>query len=135
VIRRVWVAIAPLVAIAALSACGGGSDATMTIHGKLTLTATVDDWYPGHDCSGEDGFSDIKPGAEVVVSDDTGKTLAIDALGVGAIGNILEECVFPFTVNNVPAGKGFYGVTVSHRGTVKFREAEVASAQLTLGHL
>jgi hypothetical protein len=41
--------------------------------------------------------------------------------------------VFSFATE-VPAGKGIYGVTVSHRGTVKMSEAEVAYAAVSLGN-
>jgi hypothetical protein len=42
------------------------------------------------------------------------------------------SCVFSFSTE-VPAGKSFYGVTVSHRGTIKFSEVEMAHASVTLG--
>ena len=84
----------------------------------------------GGACTGAGGFSDIGEGAQVVVSDDTGHTLTIVHLGAGS-GTIIT-CSFPFTAT-VPAGKGFYGISVSHRGVVKFSEAEVPSAALSLG--
>lgn len=81
--------------------------------------------------SGGDGYTDVATGAEVVITDDAGATLVITQLGMGAF-DATRHCVFPFSAS-VPAGKRFYGVQVSHRGTVKESEADMGHVALTLG--
>jgi len=105
-----------------------------TAHGTMQLISASNVANPGGDsgCYGTGGYSDLRPGAQVVVADADGKTLAIGELGVGSGAAV--ACVLPFTVTGVPAGKKFYGVSVSHRGTVQFTEAELkAGASLTIG--
>jgi len=106
---------------------------TIDVEGTLTLTTTslsVDD----NGCSGTGGYDDIATGAQVVISDDSGKTLQIVSLGVGMPDNpdLTTSCSFTFTAT-VPAGKGFYGVEVTHRGVVKEPESAIATVSLTLG--
>jgi hypothetical protein len=107
--------------------------AKLQIHGSMSLLDTSGDGIlvtGDKTCTGSGGYSDIQAGAEVVISDDKGATLAITHLTGG--GGLSVSCVFSFATE-VPAGKGFYGVTVPHRGTVKMSEAEVTQAALSLG--
>lgn len=109
---------------------------TITVSGTMTLadlTSISGELGTDDDaCSGTGGYSDIAEGAQVVVTDDTGKTLVITQLGAGTI--IDGGCEFPFTAE-VPKGKGFYGFTVTHRGTVKEAEADLAGGvALTIGN-
>jgi hypothetical protein len=121
---------------------GGSAGKSITVHGTMALTDiegfTADD--PNTDstsngvtgpCHALGGYDDIAEGAQVVFSDDSGKTLTIAHLGAGAF-DANGACSFPFTAT-VPAGKKFYGVTASHRGTVKMSESEVSHAAVTLG--
>lgn len=96
-----------------------GADGTITIEQR------------GGPCTLSGGFSDIAEGAEVVVSDDAGATLTITTLQAGVFG-ANNMCTFPFSAK-VVAGKKFYGIAVSHRGTVKLPEAEMAEPKLTIG--
>lgn len=104
------------------------ASSTIAMRGTLQFLAI----YPGmsmigtDSCTGMNGYNDITEGAEVVVSDDSGATLAITNLGPGVPGKafIFEGCKFAFTAS-VPSGHRFYGITVSHRGTVKFTEQQM----------
>lgn len=131
-----------VVAAIVVSTGGSSNGSKITVHGQMAITDvegfTADD--PNTDstsygvtgpCHAITGFDDIADGTEVVVSDDSGHTLAIGHLGPGAFDSN-GSCSFPFTLA-VPAGKKFYGVTVSHRGTVKFPEGQVAHADVSLG--
>jgi hypothetical protein len=127
------------IVVATGSSSGSGK---ITVHGTMDITDfegfTADD--PNTDssssgvtgpCHAIGGYDDIAEGTEVVISDDGGKTLAIGHLDSGSF-DANGSCAFSFTMT-VPAGKKFYGVTVSHRGTVKFPEAEVTHAAVSLG--
>lgn len=134
--------VIPVTLIAAaltLSGCAAGSakatapatpkpPAKIAVHGVFVLTApnacgilfqTV-------------GYEDIHKGTEVVIGDDAGKTLAITKLTGGTPNSAANRCTYKFAAT-VPAGLGFYQVTVSHRGAVKMAEAQMAAPNVSLG--
>jgi hypothetical protein len=116
---------------------GGPSQAAgsmIHVHGTFTLTDSTGFNHPsdyGATCHGISGYSDIAPGAEVVISDDAGKTLSITGLDQGFV-TANSTCQFTFTAT-VPAGLKFYGIEISHRGTVKETEQGMHHPSLTLG--
>lgn len=102
------------------------------VAGTMTLTdATGYENDGGGTCSGTSGYDDIASGAEVVISTDAGHTLAITQLQDGQVTD--SGCEFAFAAD-VPGTYAFYGVTVSHRGTVKFSKSELGiGPRLSLG--
>lgn len=120
--------------------------ATLNIIGALTLTLPDFTWDSNTTdalgkvhaavCNGQGGFNDIQGGAQVVVTNASSATVAVDRLsnGVPTIdGDRATSCVFRFSVA-APAGLGFYGVEVSHRGRLQYSEADVhRGLALTLG--
>lgn len=78
----------------------------------------------GADCTSiPAGFDDINQGAGVTIKDPSGKVVAVGELGGGKdIGDGLG-CSFTFSVKDVPSGLGIYGVEVSHRGLLQYKEA------------
>lgn len=108
----------------------------VAVVGTVTLTDptgyTARTLGAGERCTGQDGYDDIAAGAGVVVADDAGRTLALGRLAGGRLSGSSFYCVFRFRVS-VPAGLRFYGVTVSHRGTVKVAESDLGSVALSLG--
>jgi hypothetical protein len=115
----------------AVAAIAPPAPATFTVSGTFKLVD--EDANSETVCNGPEGYTDITDGAEVVVSDASGKTLGIGMLSnPSASGS--DTCNFTFTVKNVPAGKKFYGIEVTHRGTVKETEAAMkAGPALELG--
>jgi hypothetical protein len=105
---------------------------TISVFGTLTLTSGFAN-LDGQRCAGRGGFDDVHEGAQVVLTDASGTTLAVGALLPGLIQS--DGCVFAFAIQNVPSGKGFYGVTVSHRGTLQYSEDRLKQGALafTLG--
>lgn len=83
-------------------------------------------------CLGQGGYSDIRVGAQVFVTDASGKTV-----GIGQVENSENKglfCDYAFVVRDVPAGLDFYGVEVSKRGRVQYSEEQVRSGiTLSLG--
>ncbi|MFE4501722.1 hypothetical protein ACFRFQ_17865 [Rhodococcus sp. NPDC056743] len=94
---------------------------SFAITGTMSLSSS-DAQRIGSGCVGDGGYDDIRPGAEVKVTDEAGKTLATGRLEGGETSN--GECVLPFTVSGVPAGSTFYQVEISHRGGLTYSEAE-----------
>lgn len=95
-----------------------GKPATFVASGTLEIT---------DGCTGL-GYSDIQTGTQVVITDEHQTVLGAGELSVNGM------CRWAFTVFNVPAGKTFYGVTISHRGTIQYTEAELrAGVHLSLG--
>jgi hypothetical protein len=94
-----------------------GLTPTMTVNGTLIVAPP---------CGGL-GYSDIRGGTEVTITDQAGTVLAVGRL-------IGEDCRFEFMVPGVPTGKKLYGVTISHRGTLHYTEDEMrAGLSLSLG--
>jgi hypothetical protein len=127
-----------------ISGCGGsdaksGGAATSK---ALTVTGSVkadgltwrDGARQGESCTPTDGYADL-PGAQIVVADDSGKTLATGEVSEGVFTETMEvdgvtstkgPCSFAFKVPNVPAGLAFYTVTVGRRGSQKVSGSEIA---------
>jgi hypothetical protein len=108
----------------------------VTIKGTMTIKDDIDG---GTACQGDGGYSDIRGGTEVVIHDAAGKVIATGQLadGVGsdfATDEIALTCTFHFTVRDVPE-QDFYGIEVSHRGTVQFSAAQIerGDVELSLG--
>lgn len=84
------------------------------------------------ECVGQGGYSDIRVGVQVVVTDASGTTV-----GIGRVEKFANKglfCAYEFLVPDVPAGLGFYGVEVSKRGRVQYDEERLrAGVTLTLG--
>jgi len=120
--------------------------ALLTAHGELQLDGVPADNPPGTrivgaPCSAtKAGYSDIRYGAQVKVTDAAGAVVGVGSLGRGVfmvdpgLGDPFRLCAFPFSVVDIPGGRGPYGVEVSHRGIVLFAEADLADEiTLTLG--
>lgn len=148
-LRRVLTAVAAVATVTALAACGGESAGstprepkTFTVDGTLTLEDSSSVNYAmhgrkGEECWGEQGYDDIRQGAQVVIRDSTGAKVALGALEQGTLTARSDPyysapCEFPFTVDDVPVGKGgVFSVEVTHRGEVSFEQGDALS--LTLG--
>lgn len=94
---------------------------TVTLATGYTGTAT---------CAGKGGYQDLHGGAQVSVLDSAGAVVALGQLLPGTVG--ATGCVFLFAVIDIPAGKGFYEVTVAHRGGVRYAETELATQTIDL---
>ena len=68
------------------------------------------------------GYGDIAAGAQVVVTDGDGRVLATTALQGGILN--MSGCTFSYSVT-VP-DSSFYGVTVTHRGTLTYSRQDLA---------
>lgn len=118
------------------SAAGG----TFAARGTLRLADGIGPAWPlGESCSGRGGYADIREGAQVTVTDSTGAVVALSELSDGVVTDNPElqgskVCEFAFSLRDVPAGRGIYGVEVSHRGAVRFQEVDMfRDIGLTLG--
>lgn len=119
-----------------LSQFAKSNPAKFTVVGTIALSDTSDPpsiQSTGSGCAGTGGYSDIAAGTEVVIADGSGATLAIGNVLVTTLISA-NQCDLAFSVTGVPSGKSFYGVTVSHRGTIQFTEAQLkAGPALTIG--
>lgn len=117
------------------------SPATFDVRGTLTLSLVRALGEEGETCAGNGGYSDIAPDAQVKVSDDAGKVIALGQLDQGITRKSSDwgyggtnQCVFTFSVREVPAGSGsIYGVEVTHRGVTQFTRDQADQVALTLG--
>lgn len=128
-----------LVGAASMTACGGSESFDVT--GALQLTdttarsvGTVNDtgiFTTGSTCHGQGGYSDIAPGAQVVIRDAAGKSVGLGRLEGGTPSDGGSVCEFDFTVRNINAGGGGpYSVEIAHRGEVSFNRGELVALSL-----
>lgn len=111
---------------------------SFTITGSMTLTdsdinnPSISSDAAGN-CHGTGGYSDLQDGAQVIVTDPAGKTVALGTLGEGVEATV-TSCLFPVNVPAVPTGLQFYGVAVTHRGSVQYSPEQLKTGvSLTLG--
>jgi hypothetical protein len=110
---------------------------TMTVTGSLLLTYStgvlnLDDV----NCQGMGPYDDIKPGSQVVITDQSGAVVATAALGTGKLigSGLTRQCQFSFTANSVPKGHTFYGIQLGRRGSIQYTESDLdRGPQLKLG--
>lgn len=124
------------VTLAGLTGCSNGgpaapSPAPITVGGALRVPRSLSGGF-SQECVTGGGYSDIKEGAQVVITDEANKTIALGHLEGGTLDG--ARCVFPFSLPDVPAGHRFYGIEVSHRGRLQYTAEQLAvSLQLTVG--
>ncbi len=134
--------VAAVAACLSLAACGGSSSASeeKTQSGPSTFVAkgtvtVVGSGVTGDNikCHGYRGYDDMQEGAQVKVAVD-GKTVGIGSLKSGTSSDGGYSCKFGFEVRDVPSGNKFYSVTVTHRGSIDYKEDELKSGvSLQLG--
>lgn len=137
--RRRWI-WPTAVATALILALGGFLAYRALAPNTITVAGTVSvDPDPGHvPCTTTPvGIEDIRAGAQVVISDAAGNTIAIgqlqQGLVVGPDAGGGYTCSFGFSVQ-APGGLDFYGVEISHRGRLQYPRAELnRPIALTLG--
>lgn len=130
--RHVLGAIAAVLAVLALAACGGRAAATTRPRAVLAL-GTISVAAP---CGDTDSYPDVQAGSQVIVRNSAGTVIATASLGSGHADdgeNLADNCRFPFDVK-VPGGLARYGIEIGHRGTVWYSPAEMRNGpKLTLG--
>lgn len=78
------------------------------------------------------GYSDISDGTEVDLTDAAGRIVSYGQLS--EVTSAICSTVYNFSLPGVPSGLPFYGVTVSHRGTIHYIESQLRSGlSLSLG--
>jgi hypothetical protein len=122
-----WIAAAVVIAaaIAIPVAVGLSASKSFTLIGTMAIIGTENVKNDDGSCYGGSGYDDIDTGTQVVVSDSSGKTVAIGKLGKSVMKAANLECVWKFVVNGVPTGQRFYKVEVGHRGEVQYTEKQL----------
>jgi hypothetical protein len=109
---------------------GDTKDNVFTASGDVTLI-TSDLISANGRCQGQQGYSDLQEGAQVVIRDASGDTVAVDSLRVG-VKEDSATCRFAFIVHDVPSGKGPYSIEVTHRGEIAFTEDTANDIHMSL---
>ena len=114
----------------------GGMKHTVTGTLALSDSASFSGLSTGDSCYGEGGYDDMHSGAQVVVEDETGKTLGTGELGTGTYDG--SSCDFAFSVAGVSKAS-FYRVSAgnSSRTGPQYSFADLSNrnwqVSLTLG--
>jgi hypothetical protein len=111
-----------VVALGAAGALWAFTPSGIAVTGTLELSHR--DGLGGFCAQAMTGFDDIHGGAQVVITDGDGKTLAVGRLADGR-RVAPTVCAYDFAVDGVPDGEDFYGVEVSHRGKVQYPRADL----------
>lgn len=133
--RRVGVgAITVALLVGAAYVVFGISSESHTVTGDLSLSAS-NNLSAGDSCTGDGGYSDIHEGTQVVVEDESGKTLATGAFGNGTFDG--EDCVFSFSFHDVPKA-AYYRIHGGNRGVLQYSYDDMVKANwsvhLSLGN-
>lgn len=118
---------------------------TITVPMDISASLPLQDGKPtiGNPCIPKAGYSDISDGAQVVVANASGETVAVGELGEGGLQNgpsgtafFQSVCEYPLTVSDIPVGSKFYSVHVgnTNRGEQTFTADQLKDGiALTLG--
>jgi hypothetical protein len=161
--KQGWFWIVVFVVLAAIGGIGvassGGGEAGsegQTLNGTLTLSGDWDsievsspsgnvttiggsryEQVTGEWCQGGGGYGDVTEGAQVLVKDPSGTTVAFGTLEAGSLTGVPDqpqgwECTLPFTVRNVPTLDA-YSVETGTRGGLLYTYDEMVSSGWSIG--
>jgi hypothetical protein len=82
-------------------------------------------------CVGQGAFSDLRTGARVVLTDESGSRIGSTRLQPGEPDFDDQVCSYPFTLTGVPSDHQEYAVEVAERGRVTKSRAEMAQSGWT----
>jgi hypothetical protein len=107
----------------------------VTTIGGSRYQQVVGEW-----CQGGGGYGDVTEGAQVLVKDTSGTTVAFGTLEAGSLTGVPEqplsengwECELPFTVRNIPTLDA-YSVETGTRGGLLYTHDEMVSSGWTIG--
>lgn len=131
--RRLRLIVAGTVVVLILVAVGialgirAATPSTFTARGTFELSDTSD----GNACGPPAGYTDLAAGAQVIVSTD-GHTVGIGKLSTGVPTQGGLVCLYLFVVKGIPLGHKFYGVEISHRGTVQESAKDMMDGNVAL---
>ncbi len=109
--------------------------ATLTVRGTMTVIGQRWDFRAIDiiTCATRGGYTDIREGAQVTITDPAGTTIAVGELQEGRFVDG-AGCAFDFDIPGVPPGHEFYGVEVAHRGRLQYPAAKLPEVlRMTLG--
>ncbi|MBM0274148.1 hypothetical protein [Micromonospora tarensis] len=122
----------PATAAPTTSATPSRAPLPLLVRGTFTLELPNFVWSEStHTCAGSESHDDIQVGTQVIVTDPAGVNIAVGNLGEGQPvtdpndSTRATSCLFLFDIANVPSGKGIYGIEVSNRGKVQFKETDL----------
>jgi hypothetical protein len=118
--RWIGIGVVGAVVVVTLLVAFVAAHQTMTIQGRVTVHDPWGTLRTGNSCTGAGADSWLHPGTTVTITDGTGTIVGTTTLAGGTplasggsnYGNYADNCVFPFTLANVPAAADSYRVGV-----------------------
>jgi glucose/arabinose dehydrogenase len=106
--------------------------AANTLQGTIKAIGAYNSGYNGvasqlAHCVPDGGYSDVVEGIDVVVTDETGKTIGASRLMQANPAFSQFECHFVFTVENLPKA-AFYKLSVGRRGAPTYSYSDLVAA-------
>ena len=136
--KKMYVA---LLALLGLVGCGSPEPHVFDVVGTLDVTQPMSRGVDGVTCFTGSGYTDIKTGTQVSVTDAAGDVVALGELGYGVAKDTYPQlpgtdvCRFDFRIEGIPGKDGdIFGVEVANRGSVNFKAAgKTTPVSLNLG--
>jgi hypothetical protein len=126
-VRPGWIGIGVVGAVLAVTMLVAfvAAHQTMTVQGSVTVHDPWGTLRTGSSCTGAGAHAGLHSGTSVRISDATGTIVGTATLSGGApltsggsnYGNYADNCVFPFTLTDVPTAGDSYRVSVGDVAT------------------
>ena len=133
------VIVGALAAALTAAACGSPAStpsAVAQVYQISGILSLIDFTSASAGCVGQGGYSDIAPGTQVQVTNQSGAIIGTGTLGSVTASGDGTTCAFPFIVMGLPRAT-FYGIQVSHRGQQDYSfsqlQADIWRVSLQLG--
>lgn len=135
--RPGWIGIGVVgaVLVVTLLVAFAAAHQTMTVRGSVTVHDTWGTLRTVGSCTGAGASAWLHPGTAVTISDANGEVIGTTTLADGTplasggsnYGNYADNCVFPFTLTDVPSTAGAYrvGVGTAPAGGVTYTADEL----------
>ncbi|WP_051727997.1 hypothetical protein [Nocardia brasiliensis] len=91
---------------------------TMTLIGSASWDAAA-----AGGCEGSGGYSDIRQGTRVVLTNESGTTIGVSSLEKGSKDG--SDCMFLWTMLDVPATEKFYTLEIARRGELTYTRKDL----------
>jgi len=132
--RWIWIAAAALVLVAVAGVVVLRGPGSLTVSGTVSTQFTGSPTMIGRECFTTGDNSEIKSGAEVVIADAAGKSLAVGKLapGIGVADTLAVRCVFAFRVSGVKKGAGPYEFRLGTFDPYIFTEKDAGDLLLSI---
>ncbi|MGY2125871.1 hypothetical protein ACW9HJ_30875 [Nocardia gipuzkoensis] len=100
-----------------------GQQKPLLVIGTMSLIGSTSWDNLASGCTGSGGYSDIHEGVTVTLSSASGTTIGVTALEKGSKNG--SNCMFIWTMRNIPSDEKFYKLEIGHRGVLTYTRQDL----------